>query len=322
MKVLCAIDIGTNSVRLLVAKVIDGKINPLKQGIRITRLGEGVYKTGRLDNTAIARTIRASNKFVKICRKLKADSIKIIGTSALRDASNRDEFARELKKATGLRLEIISGEREAQLVVSGAMESAKKPARKSVCFDIGGGSTEFIFSNNGKQDFISVNIGCVRLTERFIKTDPPCAEELERMNQFIREKLKKIYAKNNYFRKPLIIGLGGTVTALSAMKLKMRKYIHDKIDGCVIKREDVDKVSRGLQNKTLKERKKITGLEPKRADVIIAGVYILKNIMDIFRCKSITVSDKGILYGLVKENENPLVSPFSKGGKRGIYKCK
>jgi exopolyphosphatase/guanosine-5'-triphosphate,3'-diphosphate pyrophosphatase len=304
MKKISVIDVGTNTVLLLIAsKNEKGEIFPVKTAQRITRLGEGVDSRGYLNKEAMLRTFNAVLEFYwKSFGKVQ--NIIICGTSALRDAKNRREFTEKIKEEIGPPLEILSPEEEAKWTFYGAFVNKNEIKENTVVMDIGGGSTEFVVgSKNEISNLVSINIGSVRLTERFIKNDPPPEKELREVKKFVLQEIEKS-TKDFPKKLSMLVGVAGTVTTISAVNLKMEIYNPDVIHGYEMTIKDIEKLIKKFSKRNNEERKKLPGLEPKRADVITAGAIILHSAMEYFKFEKITVSDRGLRYGIAQRELN------------------
>ncbi len=298
--IVCAIDIGTNSVRTLVADILGTRsvVALHREGI-ITRLGENLDRTGMLKPEAMQRTIEAVEKFVTKAEQYKAQAFRIAATSAARNASNAEKFLDEIKRRTGKDAKIVTGAEEAEYIYEGVSCGIELGDKAAFIVDIGGGSTEFIFhARQRPTKTFSADIGAVRLTEKFISNDPPKLQELERLADFTVPTIQSIIDQLNNTVDAELIGVGGTITTIPAIIMDMEKYDGDKIHNYILSREEIEKVFQLLVKLNLDERKEVKGLEPKRADIIIAGILILKAILDAAGSNSIRVSDRGILYGL------------------------
>lgn len=292
-----AVDIGTNSCRLLIGeKNSDRSFDILARKLEITRLGEGVDQSRKLKKAAVERVFKALKKFRSIIDQYQIEKIRVIGTSALRDVDNSYILSNKLKQL-GFELEIISGRKEAELNYSGAVSDLDA---EFLLIDIGGGSTEFIWPEASEIKFKSLDLGCVRMTEKFI-SNPKAAvnpEEVDEINKYV----ENMISSNLNLKKELKIkGVGGTITTLAAVKLKMEEYDSSRIENLKIKRAELEKIISNLSSLGLNERKKVEGLQPKRADIIIAGLIILRNILDYIDSSDLYVSDHDLLYGLLKE---------------------
>ncbi len=297
---LAAVDMGTNSSRLLIVDYIDGDFKILKRRLITTRLGEGVDQTGLLSRDAISRAIRAIKQF-----KMEIETIggvkklEMVGTSALRDVTNAGKLVKLIAEETGYELEIVNGQEEARLTYGGVLLDF--PGQKILIIDIGGGSTEFIWDRKGKGCCKSLDIGAVRMTERFISDfkRPLSKLDYENLSTEVYRLLKK-WLDNSFDNRPAV-GVGGTITTLAAMDLKLEKYDRTKIHSYVLKYKQVNKLLERLSGLGINARKKLTGLQPERADVIVAGTIILEQIMKFIGLKQIIVSEYDILFGIIRE---------------------
>lgn len=297
--ILAAIDIGTNSTRLLIVNYKNGNYKVLERDLIISRLGEGVDKNKYLNKKAVERTISALEKYDKKIKKYDAKKTKIVGTSALRDVKNKDDFIIPLKKRTSFDLNIISGRQEAKYIYKGVKSDIEN--NDFLIIDIGGGSTEFIWKNKSKIIEKSLDIGAVRLTERIIKDSkkPLSNKEKEKIKNIINEILIK--EDITKFKTKKLIGVGGTITTLAAMDLGLKEYDSNKIHKYILSKENIKQIVKQLINSNLSERKKMKGLNESRADIITAGAIILKLIMKILDINEISISERDILFGLINE---------------------
>ena len=292
-----AIDIGTNSCRLLIAENKSNKsFDILDRELEITRLGEGVDQNRLLKEKAVNRVFQALKKYREIIDKLKVDKVRVVGTSALRDVKNSYLLTDKINKLD-LELEIISGEKEAELNYLGAASNLDE---NFLLIDIGGGSTEFIWPATSDINFKSLDIGCVRMTEKFISNpkDKITLTTLKDIQNYVEDLLKKELTLNKKFK---VKGVGGTITTAAAVKLALEKYDSSKIENLKLRYSELENIITQLADLELKAREKIKGLQPKRADIIVAGLVILKTILDYINSKELYVSDHDLLYGLLKE---------------------
>jgi len=294
-----AVDIGTNSCRLLIAesdKKSDKSFDILCRNLEITRLGEGVDQNKSLKEKAVNRVFNVLKKYKEIADKFKVDSIRVVVTSALRDVKNSHLLAEKISDL-GLELEIISGEKEAELNYLGAVSNLEDDF---LLIDIGGGSTEFIWSDSSEINFKSLDIGCVRMTEKFISNPEKkiSSAEINKIKNYVNDLLLKELKLNKKFK---VKGVGGTITTLAAVKLKLEVYDSSKIENLKLKYSELEKTMDRLTELNLEARKKVKGLQPKRADIIVSGLIILLTIMKYINSKQLYVSDHDLLYGLLKE---------------------
>jgi exopolyphosphatase / guanosine-5'-triphosphate,3'-diphosphate pyrophosphatase len=294
-----ALDVGTNTVLMLVAETTpDGGVRRVIDLARITRLGQGVDHKHRLDPQAALRTLDTIAEFVEQARAAGAEKIVAVGTAALRDAADGEDFIRRVRERTGVELEIVSGETEAWLSYLAVTRGLRlDPAQRLLIIDIGGGSTEFIRAESGaKLQVASLQIGSVRLTERILHHDPPTTREAADLRLAIDAELTGLGWK---LETDLLVGIGGTVTTVCAVALQMETYDPDRVHGYRLSRQEVENVLRLLGSMPLEERRKLKGLDPARADVIFAGTAILERVMCESGVSSVTVSDQGVRWGLV-----------------------
>lgn len=294
-----AIDIGTNSMRLLICDYIDNKLENRVKFVNTTRIGKGVDKNGYISEEAINRNIIALKEFANICKENKCEKIYAIGTSALRDSKNKEEFINLAKLKSSIDLEIITGEEESNLGFKGVLEGLNSEDDILV-LDIGGGSTEFIIGSvEGIKFAKSENVGALRMTEKFLTKDPICKNEFDNMSLFIKNEIDETlkYIKDKGIKK--LVGIGGTITSLSAMNQELEVYSMEKIHNSLISKDDIKLILQNLKKMTLSDKKNLKGLQAKRADIITAGVKILDIIMENLEIENIIVSEYDNLEGLI-----------------------
>jgi exopolyphosphatase/guanosine-5'-triphosphate,3'-diphosphate pyrophosphatase len=297
---LASVDIGTNSSRLFIVDYNNKeKFLILKQDLVTTRLGEGVDSHQKLKKTAVKRVLDALKKFKKETEKFKVDEVMLVGTSALRDVKNSQILVNKINELTNWNLQIINGLKEAQLIYKGVSIDLTFP--NYIIIDIGGGSTEFIWQQEDDICYKSLNMGAVRMTERFILN--PKAPLLEKEYKLIKNKVVKLLENKmpEEILKVKAVGVGGTITSLAAMSNKMKEYNSKKIHDYRLNLKEINSLLSKLKNNNLKEREQIPGLQAERADIIIAGTIILHTIMSFFDLKEIRVSEKDILWGMIRE---------------------
>jgi exopolyphosphatase/guanosine-5'-triphosphate,3'-diphosphate pyrophosphatase len=293
---VAAIDCGTNSVRLLITA--DGQTQ-IERLMRITRLGQGVDATGRLDPEAIERTLAVLREYREVIDQHGATRIRMAATSASRDASNRDDFFHAAKEILGVMPEVISGEEEGRLSFLGATADLDPALGPFLVCDIGGGSTEFVFGTTEAESTISVDMGCVRMTEAWLHHDPPTAEELSQalsvIDIYLDDVLREIPELSS---AQTFVGLAGTVSNTASVELGLAEYDREQIHHLVLTRPAVEDVFRTLATESIKERKENPGLEEQRADVIVGGLCVLVATMRRFGLDECLVSESDILDGL------------------------
>jgi exopolyphosphatase/guanosine-5'-triphosphate,3'-diphosphate pyrophosphatase len=306
---VAAIDCGTNSIRLLVADVPDaGGHTDLLRRMEIVRLGEGVDATGRLAPQAIERTRKVLDEYAGQARDLGVTRVRMVATSATRDATNRSDFEDMVRTTLGQAPDVIPGREEAELSFLGATASLDAAARAHgtaapsppfLVVDIGGGSTEFVLGDgDGVRAARSVDIGCVRLTERHLHGDPPSAEEIGRSEDDIRAALAEVSAEVPVNEAATLVGLAGSVTTVAALALELPAYDPDAIHGSRIGVDAVRTVTADLLATTHERRAALPVMHPGRVDVIGAGALILRVLMDEFGFDEVVVSEHDILDGI------------------------
>ncbi len=297
---MAAIDIGTNTILLLVSE-IDGKnIKPLLEKERIARLGEGLHPHKILLKEAMERAFEVLKEYLFDCESLRVQKVFAVGTSALREANNANEFLKEVKENLNLSIEIISGEEEAYLSYLAVSKDLNEGSKKILVVDVGGGSTELILGVGGEiLDWVSLPMGSVRFTEEFLHSDPVHPEELKEMEKRIDHSLKDVSS----FQIPeIVVAVGGTATTLVQVEMGLSEFSTQKIHHFKLTREAIERQISLYRSKTQKERKTIQGLAPLRADVILAGASILYKIMEKMNSNEVMVSCHGIRYGLLYKN--------------------
>lgn len=297
---VAAIDCGTNSTRLLVA---DPEGSPLERQMRITRLGEGVDSTGTLSAEAIDRCLSVLRDFRAIMDRFGVVRGRLVATSAARDASNGDEFLDAASEVTGIHLELLAGAEEGRLSLAGAVSDLDLGQGPFLVLDIGGGSTELV-TGSGPDDpdlvAVSLQIGCVRLTERFLGSDPPTPTQLSSAEAAIAAMLERAIADHpRLLAAHRLVGLAGTITTLAALRIGLVEYDRDKIHHSVMSVGDVYDWYRTLASEIREARLDRAGMVPGREDVIVGGAMILAAVMTRFGFDQCLVSEADILDGLV-----------------------
>ena len=294
---LASIDIGTNTILLLIAEVDKGKLKPLFEAETVVRLGEGVQKDGILYQDSMKRGFHTLSQYLERCQAMGVREVFTAGTSALREARNSEVFTRMIKERLGLSIEIISGEEEARLSFLAVVRDMKESKDSLIVVDVGGGSTEFISGRGDHIDkWVSLAMGSVRFTEKFLLSDPVQEKEWKKMEKEVRKSLTGIPHPREPFS---MVGVGGTATTLASVEQELEEFVLDKIHHFVLKKEALKKQLDLYRSKTIEERKKIPGLPPKRADVILAGAAIFYWAMEELKCPSLLISSHGVRYGLL-----------------------
>ncbi|MGB9595069.1 MAG: Ppx/GppA family phosphatase [Candidatus Poribacteria bacterium] len=303
---LASIDIGTNSVKFFVADVDNQQIkNVLLEHTITTRLGEGIDRNGELSISAIDRTLDVISDFNNRAKLAGAEDVIAIATSAVRDAKNNDVFIKRVAERTGLNLQIISGDEEAELTFIGACSDDYLKSKEIILVDVGGGSTEFILGQNGViEDKFSVNTGCVRLMEEFIHSDPIDPIELQKIIHYLITTLyARLCALSVGDRE--LVGVGGTIVTAASIHRDMEGLSGD-IHGYILQKDQLVRLISHLRRMTLEERKNVPGLPPQRADIIVPGIAIFSTIMEILKKQEIVVSVRGLKYGALLKRASML----------------
>jgi exopolyphosphatase / guanosine-5'-triphosphate,3'-diphosphate pyrophosphatase len=317
------IDVGTNSVKFHVGEQLaDGSWKTIVDRAEVSRLGEGIQETGAIAPAAIARTLEAIAGMTSEAAEQKVDGITIVGTMGLRTATNSQAFQNLLKERSGLAIEVISGDEECRLAYLAARSAARIKAGTLVVFDTGGGSSQFTFGDGEHVDRqFSLNVGAVRYTERFHLDQPVTADVLRQALAAIAWDLLKLddcakFAEAAQQGSEILaskldtrlvrrgtpdslIGMGGAVTNIAAVMLGLPKYDPEKVQGAVIDRSELDRQIELYRAISAEERRQIVGLQPKRAEVILAGACIVRTVMEKLQAPSLIVSDRGLRHGIL-----------------------
>ena len=295
--VVAAVDCGTNSTRLLVA-ASDGRT--LDRRMRITRLGQGVDASGRLSPEGIERTLEALAEYRTTMDELGVVAMRAVATSAARDAENSADFFQQAAGVLGFRPELLSGEEEGRLSFVGATAELDPSTGPFLVLDIGGGSTEFVVGTSEAEGTVSLDIGCVRLTEKFLLSDPPAAEELSQALSVTRDHLDDVVRElPAVLEARTLVGLAGTVSAVACVEMGLPAYDRERVHHFLLSRAAVEDVFRTLATESRSARVHNPGLEEARADVIVGGVLILAAVMRSFDIDECLVSESDILDGIV-----------------------
>ncbi|NUS57546.1 MAG: Ppx/GppA family phosphatase [Streptomycetaceae bacterium] len=300
---VAAIDCGTNSIRLLVADLDPetGTLTDLDRRMEIVRLGQGVDKTGRLAPEALQRTFAACRSYREAIRALGADRLRFVATSASRDAENRDEFRAGVRELLGVEPEVITGDEEANLSFTGATRELTGTAGLDTPYlvvDIGGGSTEFVLGADRVEAARSVDIGCVRMTERHFTADPPTAGQIAAAKADIDAAIDLAAKSVPLDRAETLVGLAGSVTTVAGIALALPEYDSTRIHHARLTAEQVADVTARLLATSHDERAAIPVLHPGRVDVIAAGSLVLQTIMERVGAREVVVSEHDILDGI------------------------
>src|SRR5436190_4749574 len=315
---VAAVDLGTNSIRLLVTDVDDGRLDDVVRRQKITRLGEGVDERKRLLPAPIARARNVLVDFRREIEDLGAERTLLVATSAVRDAENGEAFLGEIEWSYGFATRLLSGDEEAQLTFRGAAVG-RDLAEETLLVDIGGGSTEFVVGGpDGLRFHESVDFGSVRLTERFLHADPPTADELDACVHAARELLAERIPGD--LRPRTAIGVAGTITSIAALDRGLEDYDPDQVHGHRLSRAGIAAQLERLAALPLAGRREAPALEPDRAPVIVAGAVILQETLDRFGLEGIEASEHDLLDGAALEAAK-LPEPEEGAAPPGAYTC-
>ena len=296
---LAAIDIGTNSIRCIVVEVApNGKFKILDDEKATVRLGEGLFRTGELTPASWQRAIEVLSRMKMVVDGYRVRAIEAVATSAVRQAANGREFIELVEQEVGLKVEVISGEEEAELVVLSARHNFDMEGVPHAMIDIGGGSVEIITAFGGHvEELVSLPLGAVVLTERFLKSDPLGDDDEERLRKHVRTMLNERFEDG--FPAHCVLGSGGTMNAIASMVMALGKEGYQSVHGYDILRSQVVHLLAMLLRKDLKERRSVPGLNADRADIIVAGVTVVDELMRFFGANVLKINERGIREGLI-----------------------
>jgi exopolyphosphatase / guanosine-5'-triphosphate,3'-diphosphate pyrophosphatase len=301
MPTFAAVDIGSNSVRLKIAKVVRGRLVALHEDREVTRLGESVFATGALDPQAMSHTLRVLRRFHRAIQEHAADRVRVVATSALRDAVNSRAFLDWVRTATGWKVEVISGLEEGRLIHLGVLANARISKSRALLIDLGGGSCELTLSVAGHiVDMVSLPIGAVRLTQTFLHNDPPRRAELQQMRAVIQREVSRIKKRIIDAKVQVTIATSGTPAALSGLyAAKVRGY--DESKPHTVPQSAVATLSQKLSRRNLSQRRTLPGIGPRRAEIIVAGAMVFAELMQLCKLRSFRYLPLGLRDGLLAQ---------------------
>lgn len=304
MKVAC-IDIGTNSIRLLLTNY-DGKVfSEVSKSLQMTRLGKGVNETKLLATDRVADSVEVIAAYCEAAKDYGAENVYLMATSAVRDSTNAQDFINQVYEKTGHTIDVISGDIEARVGFMGVLAGSEDPNQTALVIDIGGGSTELIVGDaTGIHYAKSLNIGAVRMTGAYIHSDPVQASESQAVLSFVREQVNTIIHELKARSIDVVIGIGGTATTYATMQHEVTTYSRDKVHRLKVTLDDLRALNSRLESATVEERKHFPGLEEKRADIIYAGGLIMQVIMESLGISSFSASDYDNLEGYIVYKEH------------------
>jgi len=301
MPVFAAVDIGSNSVRLKISRLQGSKLIDLHEDRAVTRLGELAFRTGYLAPDAMADTVKILRRFHKSAQRLGADRVRVVGTSAMRDARNSQAFLEWIRSATGWTVEIISGQEEGRLIHLGLVSNLRLPATPVLMMDLGGGSCELTISKQGHiKETTSLPLGAVRLTNEFLRHDPPRNGELERLRGFITRYVGRVARHISAAGVKVAIATSGTAAALAALSEATAKLPRSAKKGLVTQ-HSARRLAKMLARQGVDDRKKLVGIGPRRAEIIIAGAAVYAEILERCRISGFRYSPLGLRDGLLAQ---------------------
>jgi exopolyphosphatase / guanosine-5'-triphosphate,3'-diphosphate pyrophosphatase len=297
-----AIDIGSNSVRMMAAEVTDGKTQLLAQDRQVTRLGESVFRTGRISKEALAFLCANLARMASTYSRLEVLGVRAVATSAVRDAMNRQEFLQRTSAVLGTNVEIISGSEEARLIHLGVESRWPRPNERTLIIDVGGGSGELIVSEGGRLiDAVSKPLGAVRLTEVFLKTDPPRPIELHRLDAYIEEKLASFHRQHDAQKFNRTVATSATAAAIVSAVNRIPRAKRDEADRLRAPTNQIRQLYSRLVETDVSGRRKIAGIGPRRAEIVTAGAAVFVRALELFRQPSLYYCSAGVRDGIIAD---------------------
>jgi exopolyphosphatase/guanosine-5'-triphosphate,3'-diphosphate pyrophosphatase len=300
MPTLAAVDIGSNSVRLKIARLQAGRLRALHEDREVTRLGEGAFRSGFLTPESMAETVKVLRRFHRATQQIVTDAVRVVATSALRDARNSQAFLEWVRSATGWRVEIISGVEEARLIHLGLVTSPRIDKSPALMIDLGGGSCELTVTHGGHiRDAVSVPLGAVRLTDEFLRHDPVRKGEIKRLGGFVAREIDRIAARIAAARVKNVIATSGTAAALAAVATHLRRGGNRQ--RTIVSRAEMTRIAKRLARLPVAERRKIEGIGPRRAEIIVAGAMVYHELMERCHLKAFRYSPLGLRDGILAQ---------------------
>lgn len=300
MPTFAAVDIGSNSVRLKVARLQGGRLRAMHEDREVTRLGEGVFSSGFLTPQSMAETVKVLRRFHRTVQQLVPDSVRVLATSALRDARNSQAFLEWVRSATGWRVEIVSGLEEARLIHLGLVSDPRIDRAPTLMIDLGGGSCELTISQSGHiRDAVSLPLGAVRLTNEFLRHDPARKGELKRLAGFVTREVNRVADRIAKAKIRNVIATSGTAAALAGIA----SHVHSGggRQRNAVSRAQMNRISKRLARLPIAERRKIEGVGPRRAEIIVAGAAVYHELLDRLRLKGFRYSPLGLRDGILSQ---------------------
>ena len=300
MPTFAAVDIGSNSVRLKIARLEHGRLRPIHEDREVTRLGDGVFRSGFLTPESMAETVKVLRRFHRTTQQVVTDSVRVVATSALRDARNSQAFIEWVRSATGWRVEIISGVEEARLIHLGLVTSPRIDKAPTLMIDLGGGSCELTVSQGGHiRDAVSLPLGAVRLTNEFLVHDPARNGELTRLRGLVTREVGRIVARIAAARVKNVIATSGTAAALAEVATHLRRGNNRR--RLIVSRAEMARIAKRLARLPVDERRKIEGVGPRRAEIIVAGAMVYHELLDRLHLAGFRYSPLGLRDGILAQ---------------------
>ena len=301
MPTFAAVDIGSNSVRLKIARAARGRLETLQEDREVTRLGESVFASGSLDPQAMAHTIQVLQRFLRAAQAHAVDRVRVVATSALRDARNNRAFLDWVRTSTGWKVEVISGLEEGRLIHLGILSNARIGKSRVLLIDLGGGSCELTLSDKGHiADMISLPIGAVRLTQTFLHHDPPRRNELEQMRGLIQREIARVQKRIVDAKVQAVLATSGTPAALSGL-YEAKVGGADESKPHTVPQAGVSKILRNLSKRNLVQRRAMPGIGPKRAEIIVAGAMVFSELLEMCKLRDFRYLPLGLRDGLLAQ---------------------
>jgi exopolyphosphatase / guanosine-5'-triphosphate,3'-diphosphate pyrophosphatase len=300
MPTFAAVDIGSNSVRLKIARLIRGHLRPVHEDREVTRLGEGVFRSGFLTPEAMAETVKVLRRFHRTTQQFVTDTVRVVATSAMRDARNSQAFLEWVRSSTGWTVEIISGVEEARLIHLGLVSNLRVDGSAALMIDLGGGSCELTVSKQGQiRETVSLPLGAVRLTDEFLRHDPPRKGELKRMQGFITREVNRIASRIVAAKVSGVIATSGTADALATAASNLRK--NGSRQRLVVSRAEMSRLAKRLARLPVEERRKFQGIGLRRAEIVVAGAVVYQELLERCHLSGFRYSPLGLRDGLLAQ---------------------
>jgi len=299
MPTFAAVDIGSNSVRLKIARLLAGRLKPLHEDREVTRLGEGAFRSGFLTPESMAETVKVLRRFHRATQQIVTDTVRVVATSALRDARNSQAFLEWVRSATGWRVEIISGVEEARLIHLGLISGPRVDSSPTLMIDLGGGSCELTVTQGGHiRDAVSLPLGAVRLTDEFLRHDPARKGELKRLRGLVAREVGRISTRIAAAKVKNVIATSGTAAALAAVAAHLRRGGSRRP---LVSRVEMTRIAKRLARLPVAERRKIEGIGPRRAEIIVAGATVYHELLERLHLKTFRYSPLGLRDGILAQ---------------------